>query len=60
MTTDAFSLAEATVQTIQGHQTGYYGRLAALVMFLWDYGEPTNHLFDRMTPLVFDSLSPVQ
>ena len=38
MTTDIFSLAEATVQAIQGLQTAYYGGLAALVMFLWDYG----------------------
>ena len=50
MTPDAFSLAEATARAIHGLQMAYYGRSAAFVMFLWDYGEPTNHPFDRMTP----------
>ena len=58
MTPDAFSFAEATVQAIQGLQVAYYSGVATLVMFLWDYGEPTNHMFD--TSSGFDSLSSVQ
>ena len=60
MRTSPFSLAETTVQTIQSLQVAYYGEMSALIMFFWDYGEPTNLMFDRMTPLGFDSLLLVQ
>ena len=60
MRTSPFSLAETTVQTIQSLQVAYYGEMSALIMFFWDYGEPANFMFDRMTPLGFDSLLLVQ
>ena len=50
MRTSPLSLAETNVQAIQSLQAAYYGEMSALIMFLWDYGEPTNYVFDRMIP----------
>jgi len=56
MTTDPLSLLGVIAQAIQGLQTAYYAWTSATIMFIWDYGELTNHMFDRMTLLVFGSL----
>jgi hypothetical protein len=57
MPIDPFSSTEASIQLIQDLQTADYVGMSAAIMFIWDYGGLTNHIFDRMTPLVFDSLS---
>ena len=59
MTTGPFHSAEEIVQVVQGIQTAYYGRMSALIIFIWDYGELINDTFDRVTYLVFGSPSSV-
>jgi len=60
MTTDPLSLLGVIAQAIQGLQTAYYAGMSVMIMVIWDYGELTNHMFDRMTPLVFWlSIGPV-
>jgi hypothetical protein len=55
--TDPFSSTEVVVQLIQNLTTSNYAGLSAAIMFIWDYGGLTSHVVDRMTPLVFGSLS---
>jgi hypothetical protein len=57
MTTDPLSFLEAIVQAIQSLRTAYYAGMAATIMSIWDYGELMNHMFDRIVPLVYGSLS---
>ena len=59
MTTGPFHSAEEIVQVVQGVQTAYYGRMSALIIFIWDYGELIKHMFDRITDLVSGSPSSV-
>jgi hypothetical protein len=48
------SSPEVVVQLIHDLQTDDYVKLSAAIVFILDYGA---HIFDRMTLLVFDSLS---
>jgi hypothetical protein len=52
MTIGPPSSTEVVVQLIQDLQTDDYAKTAAAVMFILDYGKPTNHIFDRMTQCI--------
>jgi hypothetical protein len=54
MPIDPPSSPEIVVQLIHDLQADNYVKLSAAIIFILDYGA---HIFDRMTLLVFDSLS---
>ena len=48
---------EVLGQVIAGLRNTYYATMSIMMLFIWDCGESTNHIFNRITPLTFGSLS---